>query len=83
MSGDKRGNAQTRPTREEMAKAQRGVGPDRSAPVATIPPGFEEKIAAVETIEALGLLWETVVAEGFVDQARAMFSARKKALGGQ
>jgi hypothetical protein len=83
MSGDKRGNAQTRPTREEMAKAQRGVGPDHSAPVATIPAGFEEKVAAVESMEALGLLWETVVAEGFVDQARALFTAKKKALGGQ
>jgi hypothetical protein len=82
MSGDKRGNAQTRPTREEMAKAQRGIGPTRPEPGAGMPSGFEDKLTAVDSLEALGALWETVVAEGFVDEARAMFSMKKKLLGG-
>jgi hypothetical protein len=36
MSGDKKGNAQTRPTREEMAKAERGIGPGKSAEIKKI-----------------------------------------------
>jgi hypothetical protein len=80
MSGDKKGNAETRPTREEMAKAQRGVGPGKPVQPSQIPAGFEDKVLAAGSMEQLELLWETVVAEGFTDDARAMFSARKKTL---
>jgi hypothetical protein len=78
MSGDKRGNAQTRPTREEMAKAQRGIGPTKS--VESMPTEFAQKVADAKTEEELGLLWETAVAEGFTEQARPWFSERKAVL---
>lgn len=78
MSGDLRGNAETRPSREEMEKVQRGAGPQRGT--ATVPVDFLQKIVQTTTIDELNLLWEEADRGNFSGAVRADFTKRKSQL---
>jgi hypothetical protein len=79
MSGDLRGNSQTRVTREEMEKVQRGQTPNpKKTPV---PESFVASIEAVATVDELQGLWEVATAGGFSADVRAAFTTRKNQLG--
>jgi hypothetical protein len=81
MSGDLRGNSQTRVTREEMEKVQRGVTPGKLVAKVDVPEGFLDAVKAAATLEELQPLWETATANGFSADVRAAFTARKNQLG--
>lgn len=70
LSGNKRAS------REEMAKAERGVTPK----TAKVPSDFDAKLAAITTIEKLNEYWVIANTVGFANAVQTKFAARKKEL---
>jgi hypothetical protein len=65
------------PSREEMAKAERGITPEKAA---KIPADFDTKLAGVKTVEELNEYWVIANAVGFAKAVQNKFAARKKEL---
>ena len=65
------------PSREEMAKAERGVTPAKAI---KIPADFDAKLAAIKTVEELNEYWVIANATGFAKSVQTKFAARKKEL---
>jgi hypothetical protein len=71
LSGNKRAS------REEMAKAERGVTPSKAVQP---PADFEDTLKAVSTVDELNVLWVAANGAGYASAVQTKFAARKKEL---
>jgi hypothetical protein len=70
-----------RPSRQEMAKAQAGP-PVKTRESIEVPAEFMARIKSSEDLEALGVLWEEAVKNGWTEEVRSHFTARRKEVEG-